>query len=255
MEIKLSVIILAKNEEDNIVDCLESVSFADEILVIDDFSKDRTIEIIESLRNRKIKLVKNTLGSDFSSQRNFGLSKAQGDWALFIDADERVSEALTLEISNIKYQISNKYNGFYIKRRDFMWGRELKHGEVRGIKLLRLAEKGKGEWEGKVHEKWKIKGPIDELRNPLLHYPHQTISEFLREINFYTDIRAKELYMKGIHVYLSSIILYPAGKFLLNYIFKRGFLDGIPGLILAILMSFHSFLVRGKVWLLNRRNE
>ena len=94
MEIKLCVIILTKNEENNIVDCIESVNFADEIFIIDDFSEDKTIDIVKNLRNSKIKIFQHHLNNDFSSQRNFGLSKAIGEWVLYVDADERVLERL-----------------------------------------------------------------------------------------------------------------------------------------------------------------
>lgn len=244
----ISAVVLTKNEEKNIVDCLETLSWCDEVLVIDDGSEDRTAEIAQKMG---AKVFVHALEDDFSKQRNFDLQQAQNDWVLFVDADERVSSELAREI---KYQIVNNknkdMNGFYIKRRDFMWGRELRHGETGSIKLLRLAKKGAGVWEGAVHEEWKIKGKTGELKNPLLHYPHQTIVEFLQEINFYTTLRAQELYKKGVKVPWHDIILYPKAKFIYNYFIKMGFLDGLPGFIFALLMGFHSFLVRGKLWLL-----
>ena len=124
------------------------------------------------------------------------------------------------------------------------------YGETGNIRLTRLVKKGSGKWIGKVHEIWTTKSKIGKLKNPLFHYPHQTIDKFLEEINFYTDLRSEELYEKKTHVYWWTITFYPKAKFILNYFLKRGFLDGLPGLVFAILMSFHSFLVRGKLWLL-----
>ncbi len=250
----ISVVVLSKNEEENISDCLETVSWCDELIIIDDNSEDRTLEVAQNI-NPKLKIYKRSLDGDFSAQRNFGLSKAKGDWIFFVDADERVSVNLKNEIV---YLISThdraiKLNGYFIKRRDIMWSKELKHGETGNIKLLRLARKGVGGWQGKVHEEWKIRGETGNLENPIYHYPHQTISEFLKEINLYTDIRSKELFKTGINVYWSSIILYPLAKFGLNYFLRQGFQDFLPGLIFATLMSFHSFLVRGKLWLLWRK--
>ncbi len=135
-----------------------------------------------------------------------------------------------------------------------MWGRMLKHGEVGNIILLRLAKKGTGKWEGPVHEQWKISGKTELLKNPLDHYPHPTISEFLSEINYYTDLRAEELYKKKVKSTWLSVITYPKTKFILNFFFKRGFQDGLPGLVFAIMMSLHSFLVRSKLWLLWHRS-
>ena len=250
----ISAVILAKNEENTIIDCLESLVWCDEIIVIDDFSNDRTIELIEHLNNRKIKFFKHKLEDDFSLQRNFGLEKANNEWVLFVDADERISLSLQYEIlSHLTNSLQN-CTGYIMPRRDMMWGRTLGHGESGSTKLLRLAKKSAGKWQGTVHERWIVRGQIGELRNSLLHLPHQTLYEFLKEINYYTSLRAKELYKKKVKVYFWSIVLYPKAKFFLNYFVKRGFLDGIEGFIVAILMSFHSFLVRTKLWLLWQRN-
>lgn len=248
----ISAVVLSKNEEANIVDCIKSVSFCDEIIVVDDYSTDNTIEKVKRLKNPKITIIQRSLDNDFSKQRNFGKKAARNNWVLFVDCDERVSAALAYEISNA-IMFSSKFNGFYIRRRDIIWGRELKYGEFGNLKLLRLGKKGAGEWEGKVHEVWKIKGKLGGLNNFLLHYPHENIKEFLKEVNFYTSLRADELYKRGDKANILSILMYPLCKFLLNFFLRRGFLDGIPGLIVAITMSFHSFLVRSKLWLLGAR--
>lgn len=248
----ISAIVLTKNEEINIVDCLESLLWCDEILVIDDNSKDKTVDVVKNINNKKIKVLSRSLNNDFSEQRNFGLRQAQGEWVLFVDGDERIPSALQGEISYLIWnnKRTQKLNGYFVRRNDMMWGRKLKYGETGNIKLLRLARKDVGQWVGKVHEVWKVKGKIGELRNPLIHYPHQSITELLKEVNFYTDLRARELLDKNVKVYWWSIITYPLGKFILNYAIKRGFLDGLHGFVFAILMSLHSFLVRGKLWLL-----
>ncbi len=252
----ISVIILTKNEEKNILDCLETVNWADEIIIVDDYSTDRTIEIIENLKLKNLKIYQEKLSGDFSKQRNYGLSKAKSDWVLFIDADERVTPELRREINDILIEEKNKpmLNGMYVKRIDFLWGKQLKHGETGNIKLLRLARKKAGIWQGTVHEKWLIEGNTDELENSLFHYPHPSLSEFLQEINFYTTLRAKELQRNGKQCSIWEVLFYPKAKFILNYFVKLGFLDGIEGFIHAILMSFHSFLVRAKLWTYLERN-
>jgi glycosyltransferase involved in cell wall biosynthesis len=247
----ISAVILTKNEEKNILNCVESVSWCDEVLVIDDQSTDKTVDLV---KNTKAKVFIHPKENDFAKQRNFGLEKAKGDWVLFVDADERVSSALWYEIMQHVNASIEGYSGFYIRRNDIVWEKELKYGETGNIKFLRLAKKGTGEWTGKVHEVWDIKGSTMQLNNPLEHYPHTTVEKFLREINYYTDIRAKELYKNKTKVFWGSIILFPLGKFFLNYIIKRGFLDGVPGLISALMMSFHSFLVRSKLWMLWQKN-
>lgn len=245
----ISAIILTKNETQNIEKCIKSVSWCDEIVVIDDISSDKTLEIA---KKHKVKIYSHPLNNNFSSQRNFGISKSKNEWMLFIDADEIVADALAYEISNV-IQLNDQnlktFNGFYIKRVDFMWGKELKYGETGNIRLLRLARKDAGLWEGMAHERWQIEDPVGKLVNPLQHFPHKTLSKFLEKINFYTDIRAMELKQQNTKVYVWSIIAYPLCKFVINYFLKKGFMDGIHGLVFALVMSFHSFLVRGKLWL------
>lgn len=243
----ISAAVLTKNEEKNIVDCIESLSWCDEIIVVDDNSEDRTKDIAEKMKAR---VFTHALDNNFSEQRNFALRQAQYDWILFVDADERVTPELQKEILLHVANPGNPYVGFYIQRRDILFGKRLQYGEVGNIKLLRLAKKEAGLWQGKVHERWNIKGSIGMLKNSLIHYPHQTLTEFLQEINFYSTLRAQELYDKGIKTNGFLIILYPKAKFFLGFVLKQGFRDGIAGFVFAILMSFHSFLVRGKLWLL-----
>lgn len=249
----ITAVILAKNEDKLINECIESLSFCDEILIIDDNSTDNTIKIVNSLANKKIKIIPHNLDNNFSQARNFGLQKAKNEWVLFVDSDEVISDALAYEISNVIHtagQDVGEFNGFYIKRQDIMWGKKLKYGETGSIRLLRLALKNAGKWIGMIHEEWKIKGKVGTLINPIIHYPHPTVAEFLKKINFYSTLRAEELYLKKVKINILSLILYPCGKLVLNVLFKKGFLDGIPGLVYALLMSFHSFLVRGKLWLM-----
>ena len=250
----LSAVVLTKNEEKNIIDCLETVLFCNEIIVVDDNSTDRTGELVERFNNKKVKIFKRELNNDFSAQRQFGIEKAENDWILFVDADERISSNLATEILE-NVTPNTKSGGFLIPRIDHIWGKKLNHGETGNVKLLRLFDKKKGKLIGKVHEKWETKDLVGKLTEPILHYPHPTISEFLREINFYTDLRAEELYKKGKKTNFVSIILYPKGKFLINYFVKLGVFDGIAGLVHALLMSFHSFLVRGKLWLLWQKKQ
>jgi len=247
----ISAVILTKNEEKHIVPCIKSLWWCDEIIVIDDYSTDKTIKKIQSAsRQTKLKIFKRHLNGNFAAQRNVGLKKARGEWILFVDADERVTPALATEI---KKKISKThFNGFYLKRQDFWAGRWLKYGETGNTKLLRLGKKSTGRWERPIHEFWKIKGKIGTLKNPLLHYPHFTVAEFIKDINFYTDLNAKFFYQQKVKSSLWQIIVYPLGKFFVNYFLKRGFLDNLPGFVFALLMSFHSFLTRTKLWILRQ---
>lgn len=241
----ISAVVLTKNASQTLQKCLNSLTWCDEIVIIDDNSTGNTLEIA---RKFGTKVFRHALEDNFSSQRNFGLEKATSEWVLFVDADEVVTPALRDEIKRYINNPVNEYKGYFIKRIDFMWSKQLYHGEWGNQSLLRLAKKEAGHWEGKVHEVWKIHGKTGRMDNILLHYPHPTISEFLQEINFYTSLRAKELFEKKTEVSWLSILFYTKAKFVQNYFFKRGFLDGLPGFILALFMSFHSFLVRAKLW-------
>jgi glycosyltransferase involved in cell wall biosynthesis len=246
----ISVIILTKNEEKNILDCLETVNWADEIIILDDYSQDRTVEIAESQKLKNLKVIKRALQEDFSKQRNFALSYAANEWVLFVDADERITPELRREINDfiIEEKERTLINGMFIKRKDVLWGKLLKHGETGKLKLLRLARKDSGKWFGRVHEEWLIEGETDTFENFMLHFPHQTVAEFLNEINLYTTIRAKELLELNEKASLFKIIAYPKAKFIQNYLLRLGFLDGLEGLVQATLMSLHSFLVKAKLW-------
>jgi len=245
----LSVVILTKNEEGNIKDCLESVKFADEVLVINDNSTDKTTRVARKLG---AKVYKRALNNDFSAQRNFGLAKAKGKWALFLDADERVSKDLAREIVQVINDPTLSYVGLYLKRQDFLWGKRLSHGEIGAVKLLRLARRASGKWRRRVHEVWDVAGKTYTLKNPLLHYPHPSLNEFLADINRMSSLHAQANHEEGKGSSLAKIIIWPSGKFMYNFVIKVGFLDGLPGLVVSLVMSFSSFLAWGKLWLLQK---
>lgn len=183
----------------------------------------------------KIVLDKNYPITDFAHERNALLDKAKTEWVLFVDTDEKVTPELEKEIYDTI--VKTKYDGFYIRRKDFFMGRWLRFGETGKIKLLRLGKKGAGKWVRKVHEFWDIKN-AGELKNPLLHYPTQSIEK----INFYSEIDAHEF---G-YFSFPEVFYKPVGKFLQNYFLRLGFLDGFAGFVHAWMMSFQSLVVRVK---------
>lgn len=240
----ISVIVLSHNNEDSISRTLESLSWCDELIVIDDFSTDATIERVKKYTKN---IFEHQLNGNFASQRNFGLTKAKGEWVLFVDSDEVVSAYLAKEIQEaVKIDCS----GFYFKRQDWFLGKQLRHGETNRVRLLRMAKKNAGTWERAVHEEWKVGGVIGELSHPLHHFPHPDVAQFIEEINRYSTINARFLYSKKVHVSWWHIVAYPAAKFFVDYFWYLGFLDGTAGAVVAIVMSFHSFLSRAKLWLL-----
>lgn len=188
---------------------------------------------------------------DFSAARNKLLSDVTTDWALFVDSDEVVSPDLEKEIkTQITNPMSTYYSAYRIRRLDNFLGTRLKHGETGNAHFVRLAKRDWGSWQGTVHEKWVGKGLVGTLKNPLLHTPHPTLSSFVDKINKYSSLAAKERFDSGIRSSFVQIIFYPIVKFTHNYLLKLGFLDGVPGLIHAIMMSWHSFQTHTKNYLL-----
>ena len=259
---KISAVVLTKNEVKNIERCLKSLLFCDEIIVVDDYSTDKTTETVHKVLESRgrvtrpvhniYKIYERKLNNDFAQQRNYGLSKVSNEWVLFVDADERISENLKFEIQNLKFDA----DAYYIRRRDYFWGKELVYGEVRQIRqigLIRLIRKGSGQWMGTVHEVFHTANKVGQINGFLNHYPHPTLKEFIKGINHYSNIRAEELFNRGVKINIFEIIFFPFGKFLYNYFLNLGFLDGPVGFTYAFMMSFHSFLVRAKLYQLTRK--
>ena len=255
----ISAIVLTHNDAKILRRCLISLAWCDEVVVVDDESTDETVSVA---KKQGATVVTHPLHNDFAAQRNFGVSKAKNDWILFVDSDEVVTEDLKKEIKQmLDSRLRGNDNkesgnvGYYIKRKDFFWGKWLAHGETANVRLLRLSKKDNGRWQRPVHEVWspyaKASGDeyvIGELKESLLHFPHPNVAQFLEEINRYSSLNAQFLYRKNIRVHWWQIAAYPAAKFFLNYFWRLGLLDGTPGAVMAIMMSFHSFLVRAKLW-------
>lgn len=244
----ISAVILTHNAARTLDRTLDSVRFCDEVIVIDDNSTDDTTAVA---KRKKAVVYTRAVDDDFAAQRNFGLSKARGEWILFVDADEVVSPELAREIQEAVLNVD--VSGFFLKRQDVLWGTPLRFGETAGVRLLRLGRSGKGKWHRPVHEEWKVVGVVGTLNAPLTHMPHQTVAEFLRDINWYSTINAKHFYETGTRVTVWQIIAYPLAKFFLNYVGKQGYRDGVVGSIVALMMSFHSFLTRAKIWQLQNQ--
>lgn len=183
---------------------------------------------------------------DFAAERNKLLEAAPEGWVLFLDSDEKLSKELSDEV--LRCTQDDSFDGYLIKRVDFFLGRWLRFGETGNIKLVRLGKRGAGQWKRKVHEYWDIKNP-GELKNPILHTPHPTITAFIDKINFYSGLDAVEL---GPHFAKASrgerFLCFgkPIAKFFLNYFLRLGFLDGEAGFVHAFMMSFQSLVVRVK---------
>lgn len=242
----ISVCLLTHNDSKTLENCLQSVSWTDELIVVDDHSTDSSVALVKKLRPNA-QVFSRELKGNFAAQRNFALGKASNEWVLFVDPDEEVSPKLKNEIETAITK--QKTNGYFIKRRDHFFGKWLRFGETGQIKLLRLARKEKGEWYRQVHEYWKVSGRIMELKNPLLHYPQHSLPVFIKDLNFYSSIDAKHMKEEdNIKFSYFRVAANPTGKFLQNYFWRLGILDGMAGLVMAYMMSFYSLVVRVKLY-------
>ena len=183
---------------------------------------------------------------DFASVRNRAVSETNGEWVLFIDSDEEVTPELATEIQEA-VQKDTGVQGFLVKRDDWFLGKKLRFGETACVSLLRLAKRRTGRWVRPVHERWDVRGRIGELRNPLIHRGHTSVLSMLEKIDRYAAIEAtyrQRMTPVGLSRVMVEMVVFPKVKFILNYMFRLGCLDGFPGFIFALMMSFHSFLVR-----------
>lgn len=242
----LSVTIITLNEEENIRDCLESVKWADEIVVLDSYSSDKTTDICKEYTD-KVHSEREWHG--FGRQKNLCIEKAKGPWILNIDADERVTPELRKEIEGILSGKQENLNGFYIPRKSFFIGKWIRYCGWYPDYNLRLFRKDKGRFsERLVHESVELKGKTGHLKNPLEHYTYKSISDYLLRTDKYSRLAAKEMFNNGKKGNYFDILLRPLATFLKMFILKRGFLEGYRGLILSCLYASYTLSKYAKLW-------
>lgn len=253
---KLSVAIATYNEEENIEKCLHSIaSCADEIIIVDGSSKDRTVEIAKKYK-AKITITDNPLIFHINKQK--AIDACSGDWILQLDADEVITGELKEEIINIinlqpTTNNSQLINGYWIPRKNYFLGRFLMKGGQYPDYTLRLYRRGKGKLPCKsVHEQAEIIGKTAYIQNPLLHFPYANFSEYLERFNRYTDIFADEYQKSKLELGLKSFIAYiffkPSYWFISTYFRHKGFMDGIPGFIFSFCSSMRFPISYIKYW-------
>ncbi len=241
--IPVSVVIAAKNEERNIEDALGSVSRFREIIVIDDFSEDSTAEIAKKYTGNIFQIK----WQGYAKQKQSGIDKASLPWVLVLDADERVTDALADEIGTaIK---SPAYQAYYIPRKNFFLGRWIRHGGWWPDYTLRLFRKDAAHMEQRqVHEKIITDGKTAYCKNPMEHYTYREISDYIKKMDTYSALAAKELHKNGTRFRFYQLIVKPPATFFRMFILQQGCRDGFHGFVLAVLYSFYTFLKYLKLW-------
>ena len=245
---KLSVTIITFNEEQRIRDALESVKWADEIVVVDSFSTDHTVSICREYTQ----LVYQIPWHGYVEQKNLATAKTSHDWVLNIDADEIVSEPLINDIQQA-LAASSDVVGYFIPRRTHYLGDWIRHCGWYPDAKLRLFDKRHGAWVGKaLHEKVEVQGKTADLQHDLYHYTYENISDHLDTINKYTSIAAaqKDESIGGAGIFLRTLLV-----FLKKYLLKQGFRDGTRGMIVCLFSAFSVAVKYAKVWEHQQKNE
>lgn len=245
---RLSVVVISKNEEERLRGCLESVAWADELIVVDAESTDKTVQIAREFTDRVY--VRPWPG--FAAQKNFGLDQATGEWILSLDADEEVPRELREEIEAVL--AGGGCAGYRMPRRNLFWGRWIRHGGLYPDWQLRLFRRERGRFvERVVHESVQIQGDVGRLRGALVHRSYADVADFLARADRYSTLAAEEWARSGRPVRPADLLLRPAGRFLAMYLVRAGFLDGWRGFLLAALYAYYVFIRSAKVWERMRR--
>ena len=246
MREKISACITAGNEEKNIRRCLESIKWADELIVVDSFSTDQTVKIAREYTN----LVYEHRWLGYIGQKNLIKDLASGPWILFVDADEEVSPALRDEILHeFESGAATEYAGYEFPRMVRYLGRWITHGDWYPDVKLRLFRKSLGRCGGREpHDRTTVDGPVKRLRGNIYHYTYSNITDHLKTMDRFTSITAKTKLDEGQPFTLIDVLFRPGFRFFRGYFLKLGFLDGLPGFIIAVSSAFGVFIKYAKLW-------
>jgi glycosyltransferase involved in cell wall biosynthesis len=252
-KIKISAAIIAKDEEKMIEDCLKSLAWVDEIVLIDSGSTDRTCDIADKYTAKIIKVK----GGNYSDWRNEGLVNARGEWILYVDADERITPLLRKEIESLITNQQSEFNAYAIPRRNVILGKEMKHGGWWPDYVKRLYKKDKLEkWSGELHEEPVFTGNLDHLKNPMIHIKHSDLSQMVEKTNKWSEVEARLLYEanhpKMVWWRFIRIIL---TELWLRLIKLKGILDGVEGIIYSFYQAWSKFITYAKLWELQLENS
>lgn len=251
---KLSVVISAFNEDKKIRECLESVKWASEIIFVDNSSTDTTLQIAKEYTSKIYTRPNNLM---LNVNKNFGFTKATGDWIISLDSDERITPKLKEEINERITDNSSHIKGYWIPRKNIIFGKWIKHTGWYPDYQLRLFKRGKGEFPGvHVHEMVKVSGKTAYLKSHIEHLNYETVSQFLLKLaHIYGPNEAEVLIKKGYKSNWLDAIRMPTREFINRFFAKEGYKDGLHGLVLSLLMGFYHLIIFIKVWEENSFNE
>lgn len=246
--IPLSVLIPCYNEESNIRDCLESVKWAEEILLVDSFSTDRTLEIAKEY---PVRILQHEYINS-AAQKNWAIPQVTHEWVLIVDCDERVTPALKEEIEAVLNGPPDK-DGYWIRRENYLLGKPVRHAGWGNDRVLRLFRKNAGRYQKKRVHAEIILDNAGELSGKLVHYSIDSMQKWIEKINRYTTWKSQDKFEKGFRFAIAQSLLRPVSRFFKDYVIRLGFLDGFNGFLIAVMSSWAEFVMSVKVYVLQSR--
>lgn len=244
----LSVYMITLNNSATIARALKSVAgWAGEIVIVDSHSPDGTGDIAKQYTNRVTQF-------DTRDQREkyqYAQDQCTNPWVMFIDADEWLPEPLKREVEVI-LRSETAEDGYIVGRRNIYLGKEIKHGAWASDREIRLYKKDRGNWQGGIHAKVHVDGRVGKMKNSYMHTPYSDTAHQIRTIDRYSEAYARDLFNSGRHFHLVNLVLRPIYRLFRDYFFKRGFLDGIPGLIILASTMYYVFMKHARLWELEK---
>jgi glycosyltransferase involved in cell wall biosynthesis len=246
---KLSIIIITRNEQENIKDCLESVKWADEIILVDSASTDKTIEIAKEYTDKIF--ITNPKGF-CEPDREFAVTKTSNDWIFYIDADERVSLPLKKEIQNLLSSSENKLDAYFVSRKVFFLGKFIKGCGWYPGRTIRLFKKGKVYFAPVIFTDGKPLGSYGYLKEHILHYSYKNLGEYFTKLNRYSSLLADKEFNSGLRInkinFVFLFVIKPIFWFIKKYFFLKGFIDGMSGFYISYFTAAGMIITYAKVW-------
>lgn len=246
---KITALLIAYNEQEFIREFISSMDFVDELIVVDSYSMDKTVDIIKEFPH--VKLYQRKF-DNFSSQKNYAIEQASNDWIIFFDADEVITKSLKDEIITTVSKTADEI-AYWIYRTTIYMGKEIHYSGLQNDKVIRLFRKEFCRYNGKlVHEEIAAKGKVGFLKNKMLHYSYKGLDAIVIKRNKYAQLQAEALYKKGKKPNAFHFLVKPAFRFFKHFVLKRGFLDGFQGFMISYMFGYTVFMRYVKLWLLHR---
>ncbi len=241
----ISGVVICFNEEDGIARCLESLSFCDEIIVVDSHSTDATREIAQRYTDRVI--LQEFLG--YVKQKNFALDQARNEWVVCLDADEALDEECRGAVQRAVANGSEEAAGFVLDRMTSFLGVWHDKGEWYPDPQLRVFRRSRGRWTGRdPHDRVELDGPMRPLPGHLLHWNYRDLADHIRQVDLFSRVQAQAMFDEGVRVRRIDLLMRPLYRFVKGYFLRRGFLLGIPGFMVSVSTAYYVFMKYAKLW-------